>query len=123
MAKKLPKKFNCPTEFALEVLGGKWKAIILSCLEERPCRYHELRLLVPSLSDKMLTERLAELRDKGLVAKRKDDERTAAAQYSLTAKGQTLSRLLSELHTWGEANAAAFGVEVGEPQKRSGLKR
>lgn len=123
MTKKLAKKFNCPTEFALEVLGGKWKSIILCCLEERPCRYHELRLLVPGLSDKMLTERLAELTEYGLVAKRKGDQRAAAAEYSLTAKGRTLSRLLRELYTWGEENAAAFGVEVEEPLKRLGLKR
>lgn len=124
MTKKLSKRFNCPTEFALDVLGGKWKTVILCYLKERSCRYRELRLLVPKLSDKMLTERLRELTDKGLVAKRKGDgPGPAAALYSLTAKGQTLGKLLTELYDWGEQHAGAFGVEVGEPLKRLGLRR
>lgn len=123
MTKKLPKKFNCPTEFALDVLGGKWKTVILCYLKERPCRYRELRLLVPRLSDKMLTERLRELTEKGLVAKRTGDGHASAAVYALTPKGQTLGKLLTELYDWGERYAAAFGVEVGEPLKRLGLRR
>jgi len=39
MTKPLATKFNCPTEFALAVLGGKWKTIILAYLSERPCHY------------------------------------------------------------------------------------
>jgi DNA-binding HxlR family transcriptional regulator len=58
MTKPLPKTFNCPTEFALTVLGGKWKTIILAYLSERPCHYSELRQLLSGLSDKVLTERL-----------------------------------------------------------------
>ncbi len=42
MSKLLPTQFNCPTEFALTVLGGKWKTIILAYLSERPCHYGEL---------------------------------------------------------------------------------
>jgi DNA-binding HxlR family transcriptional regulator len=123
MARKLARKFNCPTEFALDVLGGKWKTVILCYLKEQPCRYSELRLLVPRLSDKMLTERLRELTDKGLVAKRKAEGRGPAGLYSLTPKGQTLGKLLTELYDWGERHAAAFGVEVGEPLKRLGMRR
>lgn len=123
MAKKLAKKFNCPTEFALDVLGGKWKTVILCYLKYRACRYHELRLLIPRMSDKMLTERLHELAEKGLVVKRKADGRPSAALYSLTPRGQTLSRLLTTLYDWGEEHAALFGVEVGEPLKKLGVRR
>lgn len=123
MAKKLAKKFNCPTEFALDVLGGKWKTVILCYLKYRACRYRELRLLIPRMSDKMLSERLHELTEKGLVAKRKGDGRPSAALYSLTPRGQTLGRLLTELYEWGEEHAAVFGVEVGEPLKQLGVRR
>lgn len=123
MTKKLAKKFNCPTEFALDVLGGKWKTVILCYLKYRACRYRELRLLVPKMSDKMLTERLRELTDKGLVAKRKGDGEASAALYSLTPRGQTLGKLLTELYEWGERHAHAFGVEVGEPLQQLGLRR
>ena len=61
MTRPLATRFNCPTEFALTVLGGKWKTIILAYLSERPCHYGELRQLLPGLSDKVLTERLKDL--------------------------------------------------------------
>ena len=61
MSKRLPKTFNCPTEFTLAVLGGKWKTVILCYLKQQPWRYSDLRKLVPELSDKMLTERLRDL--------------------------------------------------------------
>ncbi len=123
MTKRLARKFNCPTEFALDVLGGKWKTVILCYLKYAACRYSDLRKLVPRMSDKMLTERLRELTEKGLVAKRKADGPASAAVYALTPRGQTLSRLLTELYEWGERHADAFGVEVGEPLKKLGLRR
>src|SRR5580704_4411034 len=88
MAKKLAKRFNCPTEFTLAVLGGKWKTVILCYLKERPCRYAELRKLLPSLSDKMLTERLADLVESGLIARKKLAGRRGADGYVLTARGR-----------------------------------
>lgn len=119
MAKKAHKRFDCPTEFALEVLGGKWKTVILCYLRFRPCRYGELRQLLAKLSDKVLTERLRELMDAGLVAKRAVAGRTADV-YALTQRGQTLKAPLGALYAWGRQNAGAFGVEVDEPLRRFG---
>jgi DNA-binding HxlR family transcriptional regulator len=115
MAKKLQRSFNCPTEFALEVLGGKWKTVILCNLKQRPCRYAELRKLVPKLSDKMLTERLRDLTERGLIAKTKGTANTRGDVYALTQRGRSLSGPLKELYEWGRRNAALYGVEVGEP--------
>jgi DNA-binding HxlR family transcriptional regulator len=64
--KRLPRTFGCAVELSLELLGGKWKPIILARLKDGPLRYGELRRLTPSLSDKMLTERLADLQAVGL---------------------------------------------------------
>ncbi|TIT84977.1 MAG: helix-turn-helix transcriptional regulator, partial [Mesorhizobium sp.] len=47
--------YGCPVELALDALGGKWKTVILARIKERPLRYSELRRMIPSLSDKMLT--------------------------------------------------------------------
>jgi DNA-binding HxlR family transcriptional regulator len=115
MRKKFPKSFNCPTEFALEVLGGKWKTIILCNLKERPCRYAELRKLVPKLSDKMLTERLHDLMDRGLIAKSKATATGKSETYVLTPKGRSLQAPLKELYDWGKKNAHVYGVTVGNP--------
>jgi DNA-binding HxlR family transcriptional regulator len=119
MTKKTHRRFDCPTEFALEVLGGKWKTVILCYLRLRPCRYGELRQWLPKLSDKVLTERLRELVDRGLVAKRALAGKSTDV-YALTQRGQTLKAPLGALYAWGRQNARAFGVEVDEPMRRFG---
>jgi DNA-binding HxlR family transcriptional regulator len=71
MSKRLAKSFNCSTEFTLEVLGGKWKTVIMCHLSLGPLRYAELRKLMPTLSDKVLSQRLRELTDAGLITRQK----------------------------------------------------
>ena len=118
MTRPLPTQFNCPTEFALTVLGGKWKTIILAYLSERPCYYGELRQLLPGLSDKVLTERLKDLRQSGLVALGKSSESRSRRPYVLTARGATLTPILTDLYEWGAKHAASFGVNVSNPLQR-----
>jgi DNA-binding HxlR family transcriptional regulator len=118
MTKPLPKTFNCPTEFALTVLGGKWKTIILAYLSERPCHYGELRQLLSGLSDKVLTERLRDLQQSGLVTRGKSTASKARRPYVLTALGATLTPILTDLYAWGTRHAASFEVHVGNPLQR-----
>jgi DNA-binding HxlR family transcriptional regulator len=116
VAKRLATYFHCPTEFTLAVLGGKWKTVILCYLKERPCRYAELRRLVPRLSDKMLSERLRDLTRSGLVSRQESIASRAQTQtYYLTEKGRSLSELLQQLYGWGLKNSGSFGVRVGAP--------
>lgn len=122
MPKKMRTQFSCPTEFALEVLGGKWKTVILAYLSERPFRYGELRRLTPGLSEKMLSERLRELIDKGLVRKRPVGDEGSERLYALTPRGQSLKPPLSALYEWGHRHAASFGVRVGEPLSESRVR-
>jgi DNA-binding HxlR family transcriptional regulator len=114
MAKNLPKSFHCATEFTLAVLGGKWKTVILCYLNQRPCRYSELRKLMPNVSDKVLSERLQDMLLSGLIV-RKGGARNLSGMYSLAPRGQSLSDLLHILYDWGHDNAAEFRVEVGQP--------
>jgi DNA-binding HxlR family transcriptional regulator len=118
MAKKLARSFGCPSEFTLDVLGGKWKTVILCYLKQQPLRYKDLRLLIPNLSDKMLTERLADLSARGLVAKKSDGGSSKQTFYVLTPVGKTLSAALGELYQWGRENAKAFGANVDNPLAR-----
>jgi DNA-binding HxlR family transcriptional regulator len=114
MGNRLAKSFNCPTEFTLQVLGGKWKTVILCYLKVRPLRYAELRKLIPRLSDKMLSHRLRELADAGLIIRRKSDGGKTEV-YALAARAESLSRILKDLYSWGDSNAAKFGVKVNRP--------
>jgi DNA-binding HxlR family transcriptional regulator len=118
MTRPLANRFNCPTEFALTVLGGKWKTIIVAYLSERPCHYSELRQLLPGLSDKVLTERLKDLQRSGLVARGKPPSSKSRPPYVLTTRGSTLRPILTDLYLWGSKHADSFGVHVGNPLKK-----
>jgi|SRR5262245_24963209 len=115
MKKRLPRFFNCPSEFTLEVLGGKWKTVILCFIKEGPCRYHEIRRLAPSLSEKMLTERLKDLLNAGLITRCKEKEGGTRDVYALTERGESLHQILSCLYSWGRQHADEFGVRIGNP--------
>jgi DNA-binding HxlR family transcriptional regulator len=121
MANRLAKSFNCPTEFTLQILGGKWKTVILCYLKIGPLRYADLRKLIPNLSDKVLSQRLRELAEAGLVERGKSEDGDKSEVYALAARAQSLGLVLTELYHWGDKNAAAFGVTVGHPLKSSGL--
>ena len=85
-------------------------------LKVRPLRYAELRRLIPTLSDKILTQRLHELVEAGLVTRRRTSSDKTDA-YMLSPRGQSLSTILVELYSWGDSNAKSFGVAVGQPLK------
>ena len=113
--KRLPKTFGCPVEFSLQMLGGKWKPVIMARLKERPMRYGELRRLIPALSDKVLTVRLHDLEAQGMVLKQKAAGGTV---YRLTPLGETLRPVLEALYQWGETAAPSLDVRFLSEEER-----
>jgi len=113
MAKRLRKRFSCPTEFTLAVLEGKWKGALLCCLTQRPCRYAELRRLIPGVSDKMLSSRLQSLIEQGVIVRLQSNDRPSVQTYTLSPLGYTLRDVLKDLSSWASEHAAAFGVQLG----------
>jgi DNA-binding HxlR family transcriptional regulator len=104
--------FGCGVELALEILAGKWKAIILGKLTGGALRYAELRARIPALSDKVLTQRLNELSELGLVVRHKRGGRGAPSSYQLTERGLSLAPALAALHAWGEQIARELGAVI-----------
>ncbi len=115
MTRKLKRTFSCGVELTLDVVGGKWKPVILAHLKEGALRYGELRARIPSLSDKMLTQRLKDLQASGLVRRRKAGGRGAPSSYALTPRAQSLRPALQALNDWGERLAIELGATV-EPR-------
>jgi DNA-binding HxlR family transcriptional regulator len=111
MANSLARKFGCPVELTLELLGGKWKPVILAHLKERPLSYADLRRLIPRLSEKMLTQRLRDLQEQGLV-ERAHNPRTRRSFYRLTARGRSLAPVLQAMHDWGNRMAEPLGAII-----------
>jgi DNA-binding HxlR family transcriptional regulator len=110
MGKQLAKPFGCTAEVVLSVLSGKWKTIILCQLNQRPCRYSELRGAILGLSDKMLTQRLHELISSGLVTHRHVAS-PPTGTYALTSKGKLLNDLLQSICMWGQLHSRACDIE------------
>ena len=99
--------FGCPVELALELLGGKWKTIILARLKEAPLRYGDLRRALPDLADKVLTQRLREMHDDGFVDRTEDG---AAVWYRVSERGRSLAPALEALYAWGEGQGRLAGA-------------
>ena len=107
----------CPDlTFAFEILGKRWSALVLDLLGSRPARFNEIRRAVPGLSDKMLTERLAELMENALVARRSEN---GSAIYCLTVSGHELAPALDAIRKWAAGRRLSEGlselVEVPHP--------
>jgi DNA-binding HxlR family transcriptional regulator len=107
--------YSCHVELALDMLGGKWKPIILAHLKQGPLRYGQLRARVGGgLSDKVLSQRLGDLEAQGLVTRSKAGRRGSPSVYRLTARAQGLRPALQALHDWGGRMARELGVVVRE---------
>jgi len=86
----------------MEIVGGKWKLVILEHLRDGVRRFGELQRLLPSITPRMLTRQLRELETDRLVRRHVYAEVPPKVEYSLTDVGRSLDPLLSELRDWGE---------------------
>src|SRR5215472_2433616 len=100
-AKKAP-PYNCPVEATLDVIGGKWKVLILFWLRDDVRRFGELRRLIPDVSERMLTQQLRELEDHGVVRRQVYPVVPPRVEYSLTLYGQTLRPITELMCAWGK---------------------
>jgi DNA-binding HxlR family transcriptional regulator len=87
---------------AVELVGKRWSGAILSALTSGALRFGELAQAVPGMSDRLLSQRLRELEDKGLVERTVQEGAPVRVSYSLTEKGADLDPTLRELHTWAQ---------------------
>ncbi len=101
--------YACGIGPAFEVVGGKWKAIILWELRDGPLRFGELRRRVAGASEKMLIQQLRELERDTLISRQVFPEVPPRVEYALAEWGVRLNAALSALADWGESYAKAAG--------------
>ncbi len=101
--------YGCGLEAALDVVGGKWKPIVLWQLAQGPRRFGELRRLVTGISEKMLIQQLREMQGDGIVAREDFREIPPRVEYSLTTFGVSLVDALRPLCEWGGEHMARIG--------------
>lgn len=92
----------CSTEVALEIIGGKWKLVILHNLFDGTKRFGELRRAMPHVTQRMLTRQLRELEEDGLVHRKVYAQVPPKVEYSLTETGESLETIVSQIDEWGE---------------------
>lgn len=97
---------DCPVAATLEVIGGKWKPLILFHLREKSMRFSELRRVVPQATQKMLTQQLRDLERDGIVSRKVYAVVPPKVDYSLTAYGRTLKPLLGLMCEWGARHSS-----------------
>lgn len=95
------KTYQCSMELTLDLIGGKWKALILWQLGENTLRFSELRKQLPQITQKMLTQQLRELEESGLVNRHIYTQVPPKVEYSLTETGKSLMPILATLCEWG----------------------
>ena len=92
----------CPIERGMRILGGKWKGSILWHLKDEPVRFSDLARQLGGASKKMVTQRLREMEDTGLVKRRVISTKPFAVAYEITDFGKTALLFLEELKKWSE---------------------
>ncbi|CAM4482871.1 winged helix-turn-helix transcriptional regulator [Paenibacillus typhae] len=91
----------CPVEFTLDVIGGKWKGVLLYHLMDGTKRFNEFRRICPGITQRMLTLQLRELEEDGVVHREVYQQVPPKVEYSLTEFGRTLIPIIRLMRDWG----------------------
>lgn len=98
------KKYNISVEATLEVIGGKWKCVILCHLKHGKKRTSDLKRIMPAITQKMLTQQLRELEEDDVVTRTVYNQVPPKVEYELSEYGRSLESILDSLCSWGEAH-------------------
>jgi DNA-binding HxlR family transcriptional regulator len=101
---EIPRKFkySWPIEATLDVIGGKWKPLVIYQLKEGTLRFSQIvNKVEPRITQRMLTKELRELEGSGLVMRKVYPQVPPKVEYSLTEKGESLIPILDQLCEWG----------------------
>lgn len=99
-------RYGCAVEATLDVIGGRWKGVILFHLMEGTKRFNELHRLIEGCTQRMLTLQLRELEQDGVVNRTVYPEVPPKVEYSLTEFGRSLEPILLLMREWGEQYTA-----------------
>ncbi|MEQ8245156.1 helix-turn-helix domain-containing protein [Fulvivirga sp.] len=112
----LNQEFHCALDVTMHYIGGKWKAVVLWYLRKEKKRFSELKLLIPDITDKMLSLQLKALEEDGIIKRTLYSEVPPRVEYEFTEEGKSLIPVVEAIAQWGKVKANTEGklVEVEE---------
>lgn len=94
-------RLTCAVEQTLEIIGGRWKVLILRELMYGTKRFNELHRALHGITQKMLTQQLREMEEDGIIHREVYPQVPPKVEYSLTSLGRSLEPILEAMHSWG----------------------
>lgn len=116
MARHRDKRYACPVDFTLDVVGGKWKALILCLLRSEKRRFNVLLASIGRISHKVLIQQLRELERDGLVERAIIGGPRVRVDYGLTPFGMSLKPVLDGMATWAKRYHRRLGATIEQPR-------
>lgn len=105
-------EYNCPVGATIELIGGKYKSLILWHLIDDTLRFGELSRLIPQATAKMLTQQLRELEEANLIIRTVYPVVPPKVEYKLSEFGKSIKPILQAMYTWGEGYLRDNGLEA-----------
>jgi len=96
------KTYRCNVSVTLDIIGGKWKSLILWHLSFKTLRFSQLQRRLTKVTQKMLTQQLRELEADGLIHRQVYAEVPPRVEYSLTGLGESVVPILQQMYQWGK---------------------
>lgn len=94
----------CPVTYCLSMIGGKWKPVIIFCIDNGVNRFGAMGRAVPGITKQMLTKQLRELEADGLISRTVYAEVPPRVDYALTEKGRSVLPIILHMKAWGAAH-------------------
>ena len=115
----MAQEYYCPVKLTTDVIGGKWKPLILFYLETGTKRFGELRKLIPGMTKKMLTQHLRDLERDEVIRRKVYVVVPPKVEYSLTKHGESLKPILKLMSAWGTRHRRRYGIPKGSTRSGS----
>ncbi|MEL7597173.1 MAG: helix-turn-helix domain-containing protein [Clostridiaceae bacterium] len=117
MSKIQEKTYRCGMELTMDIIGGKWKGVILWNLRNKTLRFSQLKRKLNGVTQKMLTQQLRELEEDGLINRKVFPQVPPKVEYSLTEYGKTIVPVLYSIYQWGIKYSMQFDVNLDIPDE------
>lgn len=110
--KYCPSTYHCPVEATLDLIGGKYKSLILWHLIDTTLRFNEISKLIPTATPKMLTQQLRELEAENLIIRTVYPVVPPKVEYTLSDFGKSIIPVLDAMCNWGAAYLDGLGIKT-----------